>query len=136
MIYPSEELKEFAELKNVEMIELVLLHENDNHFNLIIPNNSDLAQLGSLSYRFNFGLMGEENDIPDEEDQKTVEENETEDQEKAEENGVQNEENQRTVKETETKDEEKAGENNKGKDKEGEERRTEMIREGGTEKDR
>ena len=67
------------------MVELVLLHENDNHFNLIIPKDSDLAQLGSLSYRFNIGPMGKENEIPDEENQIPVEENVTKDEEKDEE---------------------------------------------------
>ena len=37
------------------MGELVLFHENDNHFNLIISRDSDLATLGSLSHRFRIG---------------------------------------------------------------------------------
>ena len=32
---------------------MVLLHEDDNHFNLVISEDSDLAKHGSLSYRFN-----------------------------------------------------------------------------------
>ena len=59
-IHPDESLKVFAELKNVEMVNLVLLHENDNHFNLIISKDSDLAVLGSLSNRFNVGPIVEE----------------------------------------------------------------------------
>ena len=54
-IYPDPVLKEFAELKEVEINDLVLLHENDMHFNLIISKESDLAKHGSLSYRFNVG---------------------------------------------------------------------------------
>jgi hypothetical protein len=54
-IYPDEHMKEFAELKDVELDEMVLLHQNDSHFNLIVSKNSDLAKYGSLSYRFNVG---------------------------------------------------------------------------------
>ena len=56
-IYPDEELKEYAELKNVEIDDMVLLHENDMHFNLIVSKNSELATLGSLSYRSNIGPL-------------------------------------------------------------------------------
>ena len=69
-IYADESLKEFAELKNVEMDDMVLLHENDIHFNLIISKESDLAQFGSLSYRFNFSL-GENSKKEDETNEKT-----------------------------------------------------------------
>ena len=54
-ICPDEDMKEFAELKDVELDEMVLLHQNDVHFNLIISKNNDLAKYGSLSYRFNVG---------------------------------------------------------------------------------
>ena len=54
-IYPDENMKQFAELKNVEIGEMVLLHEKDNHFNLIISKDSDLAKFGSLSHRFKEG---------------------------------------------------------------------------------
>ena len=54
-IYPDESMKEHAELKKVELGELVLFHENDNHFNLVISKDSDLATLGSLSHRFKIG---------------------------------------------------------------------------------
>lgn len=72
-IYPDVEMKEFAELKNVELDTMVLLHEDDSHFNLIISGKSDLAQLGSLSYRFNVGPTIKDGDsvddnIEDEED--------------------------------------------------------------------
>ena len=56
-IYPDKKMAEFAELKNVELEDMVLLHENDSHFNLIVSGESDLATLGSLSYRFNMGPM-------------------------------------------------------------------------------
>ena len=54
-IYPHADMKTFAELKNVELDDMTLLHENDNHFNLVVSQHSDLAVLGSLSYRFNVG---------------------------------------------------------------------------------
>ena len=54
-IYPDETMKEFAELKEVELGEMVLFHENDCHFNLIINKDSDLATMGSLSHRFKIG---------------------------------------------------------------------------------
>ena len=69
-IYAEESLKEFAELKNVDMNDMVLLHENDIHFNLIISKESDLAQFGSLSHRFNFSL-GENSKNKEELDEKT-----------------------------------------------------------------
>ena len=50
-IYPDDDLKDVAELKNVEMNDLVLLHEDETHYNLIISKNSDLALLGSISSR-------------------------------------------------------------------------------------
>ena len=68
--YAEESLKEFAELKNVDMNDMVLLHENDIHFNLIISKESDLAQFGSLSHRFNFSL-GENSKNKEELDEKT-----------------------------------------------------------------
>ena len=45
---------------------MTLLHENDNHFNLVVNKNSDLAVQGSLSYRFNIGPIVEENEISEE----------------------------------------------------------------------
>ena len=58
-IYPEASLKQFAELQNVEMNNLVLLHEHDSHFNLIVSGNSDLAKFGSLSHRFGFNILKE-----------------------------------------------------------------------------
>ena len=58
-IYPDTELGKFAELKDVKLNDMILLHEDDNHFNLIVNNRSDLAVMGSLSYRFNVGPMME-----------------------------------------------------------------------------
>ena len=52
-IHPDEEMKEFSELKNVEIDDIVLLHENDIHYNLIIAGESDLAKIGSLSFMTN-----------------------------------------------------------------------------------
>lgn len=58
-IHPDENLKEDAELKNVQINDMVLLHENDMHFNLIVSKNSVLATEGSLSYRNNISPMFE-----------------------------------------------------------------------------
>ena len=68
-IYPDTELGKFAELKDVKLNDMILLHEDDNHFNLIVNNRSDLAVMGSLSYRFNVGPMMEtsEDGLNDEE---------------------------------------------------------------------
>ena len=52
-IYPDEEMREFAELKDVEIDDIVLLHENDMHYNLIIAEDNELATVGSLSYMTN-----------------------------------------------------------------------------------
>ena len=52
-IYPEETLKQFAELKDVDLKDMVLFHENDCHFNLVINKNDDLAKFGSLSNRLN-----------------------------------------------------------------------------------
>ena len=39
------------------MADMVLLHEDETHFNLIVSKTSNLARMGSLSYRFNIGPM-------------------------------------------------------------------------------
>ena len=65
-VYPDESMKEYAELKNVEINEMVLLHEEDMHFNLVVSKDSDLAKLGSLSFRFNVGpLINDDFEIPE-----------------------------------------------------------------------
>ena len=61
-IYPDKDMKEFAELKDVEIDDIVLLHENDVHFNLIISEDNDLAKVGSLSFMNNLGPMQKELD--------------------------------------------------------------------------
>ena len=35
-IYPEEKMKPFAVLKNVKLNDLVLLHQNDIHFDLVV----------------------------------------------------------------------------------------------------
>ena len=50
-------MKEYAELKNVDMDTIVLLHEKDTHFNLVVSKDSELARFGSLSYRANIGPL-------------------------------------------------------------------------------
>ena len=52
-IYPDQGMKKFAELKDIDIGEMVLFHENECHFNLIVSKQCDLAVNGSLSYRFN-----------------------------------------------------------------------------------
>ena len=61
-IYPEKTMEGFAELKDVQIGEMVLYHEDDCHFNLIVSKNSDLALMGSLSYRFNIGPMVADDD--------------------------------------------------------------------------
>ena len=48
-VYPEAKMAEYAELKNVDLGEMVLLHKNDSHFNLVVSGDSDLATLGSWS---------------------------------------------------------------------------------------
>ena len=54
-IYPEKEMEKYAVLKGISLGDLVLLHEENNHFNLIVSKDSDQAILGSLSYRFKVG---------------------------------------------------------------------------------
>ena len=54
-INPDEDLKEFAEIKDVEIEDMVIIHQNDIHFDLVVDKDSDLATLGSLSFRHNIG---------------------------------------------------------------------------------
>ena len=61
-IHPDEEMKEHADLKHVDMVEMVLIHDDDSHFNLIVAKDSDLATKGSLSFRANIGRFIENND--------------------------------------------------------------------------
>ena len=51
-VYPDKNMAVFAELKNVKLDDLVLLHEYDVHYNLIISKDCDLAKFGSLSHRY------------------------------------------------------------------------------------
>ena len=55
-IHPDDTLKEFAELRDFKMEDMVLFHENESHFNLVISKESDLAKLGSLSHREDFDV--------------------------------------------------------------------------------
>ena len=70
LIYPNTELKKFAELSDVDINDMVLFHKNDNHFNLVVNKDSDLATLGSLSYHYDFGPMLVNNDEPDKKHEK------------------------------------------------------------------
>ena len=54
-ILPDEDMKDHADLKHVELNEMVLYHENDLHFNLIVSEGDDLVTKGSLSFRSNLG---------------------------------------------------------------------------------
>ena len=77
--HPDKDFKQFAELKNVEQNDMVLLHEDDSHYNLIVSKESDLAKQGSLSYRFNVGplMVNEEDKVTDTSDDKQEDEEET-----------------------------------------------------------
>ena len=54
-IHPDKSMKAFAELKDVDMDEMVLFHQDDCHFNLVVNKESDLALKGSISQRFDVG---------------------------------------------------------------------------------
>ena len=56
-IYPDKNLEKYAELKDVEIDDMILLHEDETHFNLVVKKNSTLATHGSLSFRHNIGPM-------------------------------------------------------------------------------
>ena len=56
-ILPDATMSEFADLKDVEINDMVLLHQNDSHFDLVVSKDSELAKLGSLSYQTNIGPM-------------------------------------------------------------------------------
>ena len=56
-IYPDKNLEKDAEIRNVDIQDMILLHTNDVHFDLIVPKESKLATVGSLSYRNNIGPM-------------------------------------------------------------------------------
>ena len=60
---PDIEMKAFAELENVKIDEIVLLNENESHFNLIISENNELAITGSLSFMSNIGPLLETNEL-------------------------------------------------------------------------
>ena len=79
-ICPDETLKESSELKNVELDEIVLLHQEDCHFDLIISKDNDLATKGSLSYRSNIGPLLEVNDeeVGDKEEEDSLKNGSTE----------------------------------------------------------
>ena len=57
----------------VELGDMILLHENDIHFNpLFLSKYRDLAAVGSLSYRYNIGPI-EEKKTPEQD--RTIDEN-------------------------------------------------------------
>ena len=62
-ITPEPSMKQFAELKDVELDDLILFHEDETHYNLIVSNKSELAQSGSLSYRFNIASIVNEIEV-------------------------------------------------------------------------
>ena len=64
----DESLKEYAELKDVELGNMVLLHENETHFNLIVSKKSDIAKFESLSNRHNVGPAEADLDKDDKEE--------------------------------------------------------------------
>ena len=51
-IYPNEEMLRFAEIPN-KGLEMVLLHEDEIHYSLVVSKDSELATIGSLTKRMN-----------------------------------------------------------------------------------
>ena len=71
-------MEEFAELKNVALDIMVLFHENDCHFNLVIDKTSDLAIQGSISTRLDVVMFENDKNVEKsgvEEDVKTENQN-------------------------------------------------------------
>ena len=60
-ITPDVGLRKFAQLKGGELGVMTLLQEDNIHLILVIDKKSDLAILGSLSYRFNVGPTNKTN---------------------------------------------------------------------------
>ena len=56
-IFPDKDMKQFAELKNVDLDVMVLFHENDCHYNLVIKRNSDLALEGNIPTRLSSNII-------------------------------------------------------------------------------
>ena len=50
-IYPNKEMNRFAELQDVDIEEMVLFHEYDQHFDLVVSGTGDLARYDNLSDR-------------------------------------------------------------------------------------
>ena len=67
-IYPNKALAKYAEIKDVDIEDMVLLHTNDVHFDLIVSKDSKLATMGSLSFRHNIGPMSSLN-VPEDENE-------------------------------------------------------------------
>ena len=55
-IKPDPDMRDVAELKDVDLETMVLYHENDCHFDLVIDKYSELAVKGSISTRLNDGV--------------------------------------------------------------------------------
>ena len=60
-IYPDEKLAEHAELKNVDLGTLVLVHTDDYHFDLVVSKDSIIAQPDSGDLKDNVFTTEEEN---------------------------------------------------------------------------
>ena len=50
-IFPDKNMSEVAELQDVQINDMVLLHEVDNHFDLIVAGDSQLVKYGYMSGR-------------------------------------------------------------------------------------
>ena len=72
LIHPDKAMEAFAELKDVDIDEMVLFHQDDCHFNLVVNEESDLALKGSISQRFNVGPFTTIEDDIEAEDDKDV----------------------------------------------------------------
>ena len=74
-IHPDKTMKEFAELKDVAIDEMVLFHQDDCHFNLVVNKESDLALKGSISHRFDVGPFVTMDDVVEDEAEKEHDDN-------------------------------------------------------------
>ena len=71
-IEPDKNMEKFAELQNVDIREMVLFHENDIHFDLVVPGDSELLLYGNLS-KSNITFPEKEEGVKEDIDGDTIE---------------------------------------------------------------
>ena len=67
-ISPDKDMNKFAELQNVEIEEMVLFHERDQHFDLVVSGTGDLARYGNLSDRSSIDVQNGDKVVQENED--------------------------------------------------------------------